>query len=667
MSEPQEKVDMSALKDTFLECPVCVEHFNQTDRCPRLLHSCLHAFCTLCLQQLLTKEGKGQITCPLCRRVHKVPGKAETLPVDAVRAKLVDFVQIRNEGKVPCTDCPEGSTAESRCPECSLYLCKDCTHVHKRHQLTNDHTIISLSDVLQQPLNTFGKRHCCTHHPKHQLEFFCATDETLCCMACTVMEHKGHEFQKLEEAAKKRQDELETLMQTVLTNAQQLRQRRLSEEGRQNTIVQAQGKAKSDVSIYFKSLTSIINLRKALLDQDIDQRSNTMLSLSKKEVEAIDQTLAVMDSTVTYFTQAREKADVVEMLQVYPAIKRSLEASADGQGQGQSTATEILTFCPSNGKIVDKLVSEVGCVRESTETLNEGNQLLLCLNAVFDAALKYKSKNQLIKHLQALPGTGATEFKVAWRSRIGTTSDVSFSPRNKAMKAGTTGMGTNVEVRGNSIVDREILRQRLHVGDDKRYQSLPRERSTSPDDTCCICMDTITVPKKLPCGHTFCADCIRQAFKVKLACPVCGKLYGIVKGNQPKGGKMTHKLHQNTLPGYEDAQGVIVISYEFPAGLQQADHPEPGRRYSGIHRIAYLPYNYEGWEVLRLLYKAFDSYVTFTIGVFGTTGGSGVITWNGIRHKTSMAGGSSQNGYPDSDYLKEVKKDLALKGIAASP
>ncbi|XP_071089423.1 E3 ubiquitin-protein ligase TRIM45-like isoform X2 [Haliotis cracherodii] len=404
MSEPQAKVDMSALKDTFLECPVCVEHFNQTDRRPRLLHSCLHAFCTQCLQQLLTKEGNGQITCPLCRQVHKVPGKADTLPVDPVRVKLVDFVQIKNERKVPCTDCPEGSTAESKCQECSVYLCKDCTYVHRRHRLTNDHPIISLSDVLQQPLNTFGKGHFCTHHPKHQLEFFCATDEILCCISCTVLEHKGHDFQKLEEAAKKRQGELETSMQAVQANAQQLRQRRLCEEKHQNAIMQAQRKAKSDVSTYFTRLTSIISKRKAHLDQDIDQRSSTILSLSKKEVVAIDQTLAVMDSTETYFTQARDKADVVEMLQMYPAIKRSLEASADEQRQGLPTAPEVVvTFSPTNGQIVETLVSEVGCVGESTEstdTQKGKNQLLRCLDEVFDAALKYKSKNELMKHLQ---------------------------------------------------------------------------------------------------------------------------------------------------------------------------------------------------------------------------------------------------------------------------
>ncbi|XP_046558143.1 E3 ubiquitin-protein ligase TRIM56-like [Haliotis rubra] len=333
MSEPQEKVDISALKDTFLECPVCVEHFNQTDRRPRLLHSCLHAFCTQCLQQLLDKEGKGQITCPLCRQVHKIPGEPGTLPVDPVRAKLVDFVQIKNEGKAPCTDCPAGSPAESRCQECSVYLCKECAYVHRRHRLTHDHPVISLSGVLEQPLNTFAQGHFCTHHPKHQLEFFCASDETLCCLSCTVVEHKGHDFQKLDEAAKKRQTELEASMLAVNVNVQQLRQRRLSEERRQTAIAEAQAKAKSDVNTHFTRLIRIINERKSHLVRDIDERSSTMLSLSKKEVEAIDQTLAVAESTETYFTQAKEKAGVVEILQMYPAIKRSLDAAADGQGR----------------------------------------------------------------------------------------------------------------------------------------------------------------------------------------------------------------------------------------------------------------------------------------------------------------------------------------------
>jgi deltex-like protein len=52
-------------------------------------------------------------------------------------------------------------------------------------------------------------------------------------------------------------------------------------------------------------------------------------------------------------------------------------------------------------------------------------------------------------------------------------------------------------------------------------------------------------------------------------------------------------------------------------------------------RLAYLPNNPAGKEVLGLLRKAFDAGLTFTIGRSTTTGREDVITWNDIHHKTS--------------------------------
>lgn len=69
-------------------------------------------------------------------------------------------------------------------------------------------------------------------------------------------------------------------------------------------------------------------------------------------------------------------------------------------------------------------------------------------------------------------------------------------------------------------------------------------------------------------------------------------------------------------------------------------HPEPGKPYEGIKRRAFLPYNEEGTEVLKLLKKAFQQGLTFTIGTSRTTGKEGVVTWNDIHHKTSRTGGS---------------------------
>ncbi|XP_046513661.1 E3 ubiquitin-protein ligase DTX3L isoform X2 [Equus quagga] len=96
---------------------------------------------------------------------------------------------------------------------------------------------------------------------------------------------------------------------------------------------------------------------------------------------------------------------------------------------------------------------------------------------------------------------------------------------------------------------------------------------------------------------------------------------------------------------------------------KQKEHPNPGRRYVGIHRTAYLPDNKEGNEVLRLLRKAFDQKLIFTVGDSRVTGASDVITWNDIHHKTSPFGGPDNYGYPDPDYLKRVKQELKDKGI----
>lgn len=56
-------------------------------------------------------------------------------------------------------------------------------------------------------------------------------------------------------------------------------------------------------------------------------------------------------------------------------------------------------------------------------------------------------------------------------------------------------------------------------------------------------------------------------------------------------GRMTHqKIPRSKMPlsGYEDV-GTIVINYHFHSGVQTNEHPNPGRRYSGINRVAYLP------------------------------------------------------------------------------
>jgi len=72
--------------------------------------------------------------------------------------------------------------------------------------------------------------------------------------------------------------------------------------------------------------------------------------------------------------------------------------------------------------------------------------------------------------------------------------------------------------------------------------------------------------------------------------------------------------------------------------LLQRDHPNPGMRFDGTVRVAYLPDNIEGRKVCDLLRQAFDARLVFTIGRSMTTGMDNVVVWNDIHHKTQIHG-----------------------------
>ena len=95
------------------------------------------------------------------------------------------------------------------------------------------------------------------------------------------------------------------------------------------------------------------------------------------------------------------------------------------------------------------------------------------------------------------------------------------------------------------------------------------------------------------------------------------------------------------LPGYESC-GSITITYKFEDGVQGPEHPSPGTRYAGTTQTAYLPNNEEGNKVCKLLQKAFQQKLTFTIGLSLISGVDNAITWNDIHHKTRRFGGATR-------------------------
>ncbi|XP_055725249.1 E3 ubiquitin-protein ligase DTX3L-like [Salvelinus fontinalis] len=209
-------------------------------------------------------------------------------------------------------------------------------------------------------------------------------------------------------------------------------------------------------------------------------------------------------------------------------------------------------------------------------------------------------------------------------------------------------------------VFKEEDKQRIVYPED--FNTGAAEVGAAGEATCPICMDIFTNKEKLSCTHEFCKECLRRSVETMgPSCPVCKDVYGKVEGDQPDG-TMKHTISYTNLPGFTQC-GTIVINYDIPDGKQTKKHPNPGKHFYGTKRMAYLPNNMEGNEVLKLLKKAFNQRLIFTVGISRTTGAEDVVTWNDIHHKTNIEGGAQNFGYPDHDYLRRVKDELKAKGI----
>lgn len=162
--------------------------------------------------------------------------------------------------------------------------------------------------------------------------------------------------------------------------------------------------------------------------------------------------------------------------------------------------------------------------------------------------------------------------------------------------------------------------------------------------------------------HAFHAECIQAWFATGNGrCPVCRASCCITIGTQPNG-SMRNRLENAALPGFPASSRTRVITYFFPDGMQDSEHPHPGLPFSGTSRTAFLP-SPEGDRHFRGLEIAFARRLVFRVGQSITTGRDNCVVWGGIHHKTCRSPGDF--GYPDPAYLDALMQELLANGITA--
>ncbi|KAJ8376934.1 hypothetical protein SKAU_G00075140 [Synaphobranchus kaupii] len=132
-------------------------------------------------------------------------------------------------------------------------------------------------------------------------------------------------------------------------------------------------------------------------------------------------------------------------------------------------------------------------------------------------------------------------------------------------------------------------------------------RATAAEvETCPLCMKPLQKKQRLICTHAFCAACLERSVEtLGLQCPEA--------------------------------------------------HPNPGKPFTGIQTEAWLPNSPEGLKVLKLLQRAFEQKLVFTLA--STDGAANRVVFTDIPHAKGWSA-CYQRGF-----LQEVKAALRAKGI----
>ncbi|XP_036402000.1 uncharacterized protein LOC118789594 [Megalops cyprinoides] len=330
---------------------------------------------------------------------------------------------------------------------------------------------------------------------------------------------------------------------------------------------------------------------------------------------------------------------IKEKLQRFIKAKQECKKTAQNiRSQAQNTERQVKAeFDKLHQFLRDEEVARLAALRKEEEQKSQ--------------MMKEKIEN-LTRHISTLSG------KITVIDKAMNSEDISLLKTYKDTKGRAQCTLQDPELLSGALIDvaKHLDNLQFRVWEKMQGMVQPTE-----EESCPICMDTLRDKQTLRCTHKFCSGCLKAAVELMgPCCPVCKDVFGKLEGNQPDG-KMNVTYQKCSLPGYSFC-GTIEIDYLIPSGKQTNKHPNPGKPFHGIRRRAYLPDNQEGREVLRLLQRAFDQRLVFTVGISRTTGDENAVIWNDIHHKTSMLGGPQSFGYPDPDYLRRVKEELKAKG-----
>ena len=325
-----------------VSCSVCSDIF--TD--PKHL-SCLHSFCSKCLQQWYETCGGGEaVKCPKCQTFSRVPasGDLKDLPTSFYLNGLIDVLAIKEcrKTQVKCGNCDKKRSEVSYCFQCCIFYCDQCVAAHNILRRNREHRVLAIKDFQDKDYEDVLKRPVfCSRqdHQEEELKYYCKECETTLCQTCFALDHGGHALKLIKEEAETQKLEIKYVieMHRKTLEAKMKEVTQLDEDYakmiQQNEIVKRDAQRFAD-----KLIKSIQAKLQNIITSVENQTKKSLESLTAKRSE-IQHQISVLESSLNEADKLLKRSTTAEIVQ----LKKSLPTIFHGGNQ-----TEPIVYDPSS-------------------------------------------------------------------------------------------------------------------------------------------------------------------------------------------------------------------------------------------------------------------------------------------------------------------------------
>ena len=390
-----------------VSCSVCSDIF--TD--PKHL-SCLHSFCSKCLQQWYETCGGGEaIKCPKCQTFSRVPasGDLKDLPTSFYLNGLIDVLAIKEckTTQVKCANCDKKRSEVSYCFQCCIFYCDQCVAAHNILRRNREHRVLAIKDfqdkdfedVLNRPV--FCSRQ---DHQEEELKYYCKECETTLCQTCFALDHGGHALKLIKEEAETQKLEIKSVIEMYRKKLEAKMKEVTQLDEDYAKMIQQNEIVKRDAQRFAVNLINSIQAKLQNIITSVENQTKKSLeSLTAKRSE-IQQHISVLESSLNEADKLLKRSTTAEIVQ----LKKSLPTIFQGGNQTKptvydSSSQEALMFV-ENRKMHDIVnMEEIGSVLKKAnrtkpiESLVEGEGLkegTVARKAQFNLITRNAERNQ---------------------------------------------------------------------------------------------------------------------------------------------------------------------------------------------------------------------------------------------------------------------------------